>query len=132
MVIYADVKASNAKIASTLPEGLVAVFVGATNGIGEYTLKEFARNARKPKVYFIGRSQEAGARIQQECVKLNPDGVFTFISKDTSLLKNVDALCQEIKAKETQINLLFLSIGTLDFYTGKIGVLLEEEILTSA
>lgn len=118
MVNYTDVKKSNAKISSTLPEGLVAVFVGATNGIGEYTLREFAKQAKSPKVYFIGRSQEAGSRIQQECTKLNPDGHFTFISRDTSLLKNVDDLCHEIKAKEKAINLLFLSIGTLDFYTG--------------
>ena len=119
MVNYTDVKKSNSEISKTLPEGLVAVFIGATNGIGEYTLKEFARQAKSPRVYFIGRSKEAGTRIQQECSKLNPAGSFTFISRDTSLLKNVDELCHEIKAKEKAINLLFLSIGTLDFYTGQ-------------
>lgn len=118
MVSYTDVKASNAKIGTCLPEGLVAVFVGATNGIGEYTLKQFAKHAKKPKVYLIGRSKEAGARIQQECTKLNPAGTFIFISRDTSLIRNVDDLCHEIKASESKINLLFLSIGTLDFYTG--------------
>lgn len=119
MVTYTDVKSSNDTLSSSLPEGLVAIFVGATSGIGEYTLKEFAKHAKSPRVYFIGRSKESGARIQQECTELNPRGTFIYISKDTSLLKNVDDLCQELKAKEKAINLLFLSIGTLNFYTGQ-------------
>jgi len=116
MVSYKEAQASNARIAATLPAGLVAVFVGATNGIGEYTLKQFAKHTREPRVYFIGRSQEAGDRIQKECEALNSNGSFTFIKADTSLIRNVDGLCRDIKAKEKKINLLFMSIGTLDFH----------------
>jgi NADP-dependent 3-hydroxy acid dehydrogenase YdfG len=60
MVSLSDIQSSNSRIASTLPRGLVAVFVGATSGIGETTLKQFAKHAHQPRVYFIGRSQEAG------------------------------------------------------------------------
>lgn len=67
MVSFTDVKASNAQISATPPAGIVAVFVGATNGIGEYTLRQFAMYAKVPKVYLIGRSQEAGDRISHEC-----------------------------------------------------------------
>lgn len=117
MVSYTQVKASNAKITSDLPAGLVAVFVGATNGIGEYTLRQFAKHAKDPRVYLVGRSPEAGPRIAAECTKISQGGSFTFIKADTSLIRNVDQICKDIKAKESSINLLFLSTGTLDFYT---------------
>jgi short-subunit dehydrogenase len=111
MVTLSEVQSSNALIGTALPSGLVAVFVGATNGIGEATLIEFARNARQPHVYFVGRSQEAGDRIARECRQLNPDGEFTFIKADLSLMRNVDDVCREIRSKEKAINLLFLSCG---------------------
>ncbi|KAJ5612471.1 Short-chain dehydrogenase/reductase SDR [Penicillium lagena] len=118
MVSLSEVQASNAQIATSLPPGLVAVFVGATSGIGESTLKEFARNARQPRVYFVGRSQDAGNRIKAECRQLNPEGEFIFIKADCSLIKAVDEVCREIKNKENAINLLFLSCGTAMFHTG--------------
>ena len=117
MVTLETVRGSNEKIASTLPSGLVAVFVGATNGVGEATVRRFAKYAPAPRVYLIGRSQEAGARIVNECKALNPDGKFTFIAKDTSLIRNVDEICKTIEQNEKSINLLFLTIGTLQ--TGK-------------
>ncbi|CAI7640363.1 unnamed protein product [Penicillium discolor] len=113
MVSLPDVQSSNAQIATTLPAGLVAVFVGATNGIGEAALKEFARSARSPRAYFIGRSQEAAARITAECRQLNPEGQFTFIKADVSLIRNVDTVCREIQSQEKSINILFLSCGTI-------------------
>jgi NAD(P)-dependent dehydrogenase (short-subunit alcohol dehydrogenase family) len=112
MVLLHDVQASNSSLASTLP-GLVAVFVGATSGIGEFTLKQFAKHASKPRVYFIGRSEEAGDRIAAECTALNSEGKFIFIKADTSLIRNVDDVSRDIKSKEQSINILFLSAGTL-------------------
>jgi NAD(P)-dependent dehydrogenase (short-subunit alcohol dehydrogenase family) len=103
MVSLKDVKESNSRIATDLPPGLVPVFVGATSGIGEYALKAFARYASKPRIYFVGRSQEAGARITDECKELNPGGEYIFLQGDMSLIKNVDAVCREIKSRETAI-----------------------------
>lgn len=113
MVSLTDVQSSNANIANTLPAGLVAVFVGATSGIGEATLIEFARSARSPRAYFIGRSQEAAARITAECRQLNPEGEFIFIQADVSLIRNVDEVCRELKNKEKSIDLLFMSCGSI-------------------
>ncbi|KAF2727410.1 hypothetical protein EJ04DRAFT_547263 [Polyplosphaeria fusca] len=96
-----------------LPTHLTAVFVGATSGIGEYTLKSFAKHCPHPKAYFIGRSPTAGARILSELKAQNPAGQYTFIPSDISLLKNVDAVCQQIKEKEQHINMLVLSQGTM-------------------
>ncbi|CAG8909602.1 unnamed protein product [Penicillium egyptiacum] len=115
MVSLPDVQSSNARITNTLPAGLVAVFVGATSGIGEAALKEFARSTRSPRAYFIGRSQEAAARITAECRQLNPEGEFTFIKADVSLIRNVDSVCRELQSKEKSINILFLSCGTIRF-----------------
>lgn len=112
MVALETVRASNAKLRDISP-GLVAVFVGATSGIGESTLKQFCRHTIKPRVYFVGRSQDAADRIISELRTIQPDAETTFIRKDLTLLKNVDEVCDEIKAKEKRLNLLFMSQGTM-------------------
>ncbi|KAF2476698.1 uncharacterized protein BDR25DRAFT_300590 [Lindgomyces ingoldianus] len=109
MVFLDLVKSSNTK----LPSHLVAVFVGGTSGIGEYALKAFAKHCKHPRAYFIGRSQKAADRISSELKTLNPDGEYIFMRMDTGLLKNVDKACQELKAKEKVINILFITTGTL-------------------
>lgn len=111
MVSLSVIRSSNALISSTFPPGLVALFVGATSGIGEATLKKFAQHTTRPRAYFIGRSQEAADRIVAECQALNPDGLYIFRKADVSLIRVVDEVCEEIKAKERVINLLFLSCG---------------------
>ncbi|KAK0942827.1 hypothetical protein LTR29_005567 [Friedmanniomyces endolithicus] len=113
MVPYPAILASNSRISTALPPGLVAVFVGATSGIGEYTLRSLAQHAKAPRIYFVGRSQEAGDRVAAECKASNPEGEFIFMKSDVSLMRNVDTVCQEIKRKEKAINLLSLSQGTL-------------------
>ncbi|KAF2811008.1 uncharacterized protein BDZ99DRAFT_508375 [Mytilinidion resinicola] len=111
MVSLPAVLRSNSLIPSTLPPKLVALFVGATSGIGEASLLAFAKTAVKPRAYFIGRSQTAADRILAECRSLNPAGEFIFIQKDVSLIRNVDEVCKEIKAKEKFINIMVLSAG---------------------
>jgi len=134
MVHLEAVQASNRRMVSILGPGLVAVFVGGTSGIGETTLKQFAKHASRPRVYLIGRSQEAGNRIKAECKALNSEGEYIFIKKDTSLLRNVDQICEEIKSKEKCINLLFLTMGTLQTGISKsrslLGLSHEAKLLT--
>lgn len=116
MVTLSHVQSSNSLISSTLPPHLVAVFVGATSGIGEATLKQFAKHASRPRAYFVGRSQDAGDRIAAECKALNVEGEYIFVKADVSLIRVVDEVCDGIKAKEKAVNILFLSAGvpTLD------------------
>ena len=111
MVSLSDVQSSNSQIPSTLPPGLVAVFVGATSGIGEETLKQFAKYTRQPRAYFVGRSQAAADRIIADCKALNALGEYIFIKADVSLIRVVDEVCREIKTREKVIDLLFLSAG---------------------
>lgn len=119
MVTLDQVQASNAKLAEAYPDGLVAVFAGATAGIGETSLREFARNTNKPRIYIIGRSKEACDRLEADLKNVNSSGVYTFIRSDLSLLRNVDQVCEDIRNKETAINILFMSQGTLNMSKGK-------------
>ena len=111
MVTLSQVQSSNLRISSALPPKLVAIFVGATSGIGETTLKQFAKHSLQPRAYFVGRSQDAGDRITAECKALNPEGEYIFVKADVSLIRVVDEVCEEIKAKEKAVNILFLSAG---------------------
>ncbi|KAH6715583.1 hypothetical protein BKA61DRAFT_632230 [Leptodontidium sp. MPI-SDFR-AT-0119] len=111
MVSLTDIQASNSQISTALPPGLVAIFVGGTSGIGEITVKKFAKYSRQPRAYIVGRSQSAAERIIAECRILNPEGEYIFIKADVSLMKVVDEVCETIKAKEKFVNLLFLSAG---------------------
>ncbi|KAJ8127928.1 hypothetical protein O1611_g5709 [Lasiodiplodia mahajangana] len=117
MVSLSAIRESNARIATSLPSGLVAIFVGATSGIGETSLRNLVKRTRQPRIYFLGRREEEGRRIQAELEKLNPEGKYHYLKYDLSLLKNVDEACREIQSQESVINLLLLSSGTL--ITGK-------------
>ncbi|KAK1759004.1 3-keto-steroid reductase [Echria macrotheca] len=114
MVSLEQVRSSNGRIASELPPGLVAVFLGGTGAIGGLAMRQFARHTVRPRIYFLGRSQTAGDRIVAELKQINPDGDYCFIRADISLLRTVDDVCREIRAREHHINLLFLTTGTLE------------------
>jgi len=114
MVNIKDVRASNASFKAST-ESLVAVFVGATSGIGMGTLKQFAKNAYAPKVYIVGRSKSAAQPLLDELTTSNPQGTFVFLETEISLMKKVDEVCDEIKAKETKVDILFMSPGYLSF-----------------
>lgn len=110
MVAINNVRTSNAALKS-FPANLVAVFVGGTSGIGLYTARELVRNTTSPHIYLIGRNQTEASKIIQELKTINSASEVSFIQKDVSLLKNVDEACQEIKIKEKQVNLLFMTCG---------------------
>lgn len=111
MVTLPQVHASNAQIPTSLPPNLVAVFIGATSGIGEAALKEFVRNARSPKCYLVGRCEQAANRIIDECNALNPDASVVFLRADMSLVREADRLCETIIGVERVVDVLFLSAG---------------------
>jgi NAD(P)-dependent dehydrogenase (short-subunit alcohol dehydrogenase family) len=112
MVTLSDVHAHNSTLKS-LPPSLVAVFVGGTSGIGFFTAREFARNTISPHIYLIGRNATEASKIISELKSINSTSNISFIQKDVSLLKNVDEACNEIKTKEKQVNLLFMTCGYL-------------------
>ncbi|CAG9983704.1 unnamed protein product [Clonostachys byssicola] len=101
------------ELAQASPSGrqLVAVFVGGTSGIGESTARELVRYSTSPRIYLIGRSQDQADRIKTEFASLNPASDVCFVQSDASQLRNVDNLCDKIKAQEERLDVLFLSAG---------------------
>jgi NAD(P)-dependent dehydrogenase (short-subunit alcohol dehydrogenase family) len=135
MVSLSTVQTSNARISAAIPPTTtpVAVFIGATSGIGRASLLQFAQHTaqNKPRIYFVGRSQAAADEILQHLRHIKPDdganggggggggaAEYVFIQADVSLLSQVDEVCKQIKEKESVVNVLFLSQGTLDMTTG--------------
>lgn len=121
MVNIKDVRKSNLALKlSGHASDLVAVFVGATSGIGLGTLKQYAKYAQGGKAYVLGRSRTAAQPLLDELKESNPMGTFEFLETEISLIKNVDLACEEIKAKEKKVDILFVSPGFLA-WGGRIG-----------
>jgi short-subunit dehydrogenase len=112
MVALDTVRASNATLKSG-PPGLVALFVGATRGIGAATVRQMIKNLKSPIFYVVGRSESFFSRQLSELKKLNPDASVTFLEAEISLIKNVDWISKQFSEKETRLDLLFMSPGFL-------------------
>lgn len=114
MVNLSTVRTSNAELRARA-HGLVGVFVGATGGIGASTLRELTIRLSAPRFYVIGRSETKFVAQRDELLALNPSAIITFLQAEVSLLRDVDAVCKTIAAKEEYVDLLFMSAGFLAF-----------------
>lgn len=65
MVPIDTVRESNAQ--GNVIDGLIAVFVGGTGGIGESTAKEFFKRTTRPIAYIVGRSLPANHFLSRWC-----------------------------------------------------------------
>lgn len=114
MVSIKEVRSSNAALKKN-HESLTAVFAGATAGIGLATLKEFAKSIPIPTAIIVGRSRQKFEPELQNLKNINPNGEYTFIEADVSLIKNIDAVCKQIKKQVSTLDLLFVSQGYVSF-----------------
>ncbi|KAH6898060.1 hypothetical protein B0T10DRAFT_395437 [Thelonectria olida] len=116
MVPFHIVQQSNALL-GTLEPGLVAIFMGATSGIGQHALQHFSRHASSPRIYTVARPhamkphEELLASLRQE----NPSGTFSLIPADVSVVSEVDKVVDTIIQNETKVDILFLSAGFMAF-----------------
>ncbi|KAK5174384.1 uncharacterized protein LTR77_001464 [Saxophila tyrrhenica] len=106
MVRLETARAANDRLVSKHP--LVAVFVGATTGIGEYSLRCLAETASKAtqgrglRIYLVGRNATAADKILGDCRKLCPEGEFQFVKGgNLALMQDVDAACEDIEKRES-------------------------------
>ncbi len=113
MVSQSVVQHSNSLISNSLSSPVTALFVGGTSGVGRITLLKLAKFAKCPRIYLVGRSQAAADEIIAECRTLNPQGHYTFVQADVSLVAGVDRFCETFKGLESTLDLLFLSPGVL-------------------
>lgn len=119
MVNIKDVRSSNAAFKAS-KSSVVAVFVGATSGIGLATAKSLADASVNPTLYILGRSKVSAAPLLGDLAKINPQATINFIETEISLIKNVDKACDEIGSKEKKVDLLFMSPGGVTF-SGRVG-----------
>lgn len=115
MVLLQTVQLSNAHIRN-LPQGLVALFIGATSGIGQSTLQHFAQNAPSPRIYTVARSQTAASHEQflSSLRESSPSGTYNLIKADISLVSEVDKVVSAVDQEE-KIDILFMSAGFIAF-----------------
>jgi len=106
----------------------VAVFAGATSGLGEATLRSLASSHGKQgkglRFYVVGRKKASFDRVVADCKRLCPAGQFCFIqATDLALLQDVDKACAEITKQEQEnatgeparVDLLCMSQGDFTF-----------------
>jgi NADP-dependent 3-hydroxy acid dehydrogenase YdfG len=123
MVLLKDIRLSNDAFKAS-ERHVVALFVGGTSGIGKGTLIQLVKHVPAPTVYIVGRSKRSATPLLGELNSLNPDARFIFLETEVSLIKNVDAVCKEIRANETKLDLLYMSAGYLSL-DGRKGTVSE-------
>jgi NAD(P)-dependent dehydrogenase (short-subunit alcohol dehydrogenase family) len=108
---------------------IVAVFAGATAGLGESTLRALAAahgdQGKGLRVYVVGRKKASFDKVAADCRRVCPRGQFLFVqANDLALLADVDKACAEItkteqeNAKEgepARVDLMCLSQGDFTF-----------------
>ena len=121
MVSYQTVQQSNGRLTS-LPKGLVALFIGATKGIGQSALQHFAQHAPSPRIYTVARPSAivAHEELLASLRHSNPSAIFDIITADVSLVSEVDRVVDAIKQKETKLDVLFVSAGFMAFEGRKV------------
>jgi NAD(P)-dependent dehydrogenase (short-subunit alcohol dehydrogenase family) len=110
MVDLQTVLQSNSRL-QDVKDPQVALFVGATSGIGLGILKEFARNSANPRVYIVARNATAAAPLAEELRLMSPGGHFEIIGMNVSLIKDAEKVAEFIKSKESSLDLLCMSVG---------------------
>lgn len=116
MVSLQTVQQSNAGVVS-LPKGLVALFMGATSGIGQSALQHFAQHAPSPHIYSVARPSAAASHesFLSTLRQSSPTGSYSLIQADVSLISEIDRIVNAIKENETKIDILFMSAGFMAF-----------------
>ncbi|KUL83587.1 hypothetical protein ZTR_11304 [Talaromyces verruculosus] len=76
MVKLDIIRKSDARLGDFAKFTPVALFVGATNGVGRNSTKHFEKSTigSRPRAYFVGRSRERGEQLKSELTAINSDG----------------------------------------------------------
>eukprot|EP00835_Amoeboradix_gromovi_P001776 NODE_88_length_21932_cov_0.317867.p14 type:complete len:125 gc:universal NODE_88_length_21932_cov_0.317867:20207-19833(-) len=75
---------------------MLAVVVGATNGIGYYTALGLAKN-KVENLILVGRSAKKGELIKNACLYVNPSCKVHVIVSDLSLIENVRSAIKKVQ-----------------------------------
>ncbi|KAF7187210.1 NmrA-like family domain-containing oxidoreductase notO [Pseudocercospora fuligena] len=116
MVAISEIRSSNSSL-HTSHQSLTAVFIGATSGIGKATLQSFAKHIPNPTAIILGRNEAAFAPELSNLNTLNPNGTYTFLESEISLISQIDSITSRIisSLNGKKIDLLYLSQGYISF-----------------
>jgi len=124
MVKLSQVQASNAQVGES-NHIKTAVFVGATSGIGRAALTELVAASEKRhglRIYVVGRSNTTAATTEHlNTLRQKGTAELVYLEGDVSLLAEVKRLCDELKKRESSLDLLYLSAGYVPF-SGRVGM----------
>jgi NADP-dependent 3-hydroxy acid dehydrogenase YdfG len=115
MVGITAVRKSNAQYAANGQSGLIAVFAGATAGIGYATLQATATLLKNSTFYILGRSRSRFQVKLDHLQNIAPSCKFVFIETEVSLISSIDQACKRIAAVEEKIDYLCMSCGGIPF-----------------
>jgi NAD(P)-dependent dehydrogenase (short-subunit alcohol dehydrogenase family) len=112
MVSLQTVQQSNALI-----KGLIALFIGATSGIGQSALQQFTHHASSPRIYTVARPSTVPSHenLLSSLRQSNPGGTYNLITADVSLVSEIDKVVNAITQKETKLDILFMSTRFMAF-----------------
>lgn len=120
MVSISDIKASNARItADSVPR--VSVLSGATDGIGKAFLTRLVATKLELRVYVIGRNGDRHKPFLDELRRSNGKADVVWIECQMSQGADIVKACNEIKRRETSIDLLYMSAGFINSGNTKSG-----------
>ncbi|KAK3391238.1 hypothetical protein B0H63DRAFT_390099 [Podospora didyma] len=119
MVNLSEIRQANAALkTATAPNGLTAVVVGGTAGIGRAFLTSLATATTNPKIYIVGRKPDVLSSIVADLKTLNATGTYIPVETgDLTLVAVAHQTAQKILTGEAggKIDILFLSPGYITF-----------------
>lgn len=117
MVNKSEILSSNEKVAQQHLKSRVAVFMGATTGIGASTLNQMVTMLEDSTFYVLGRNPaDIAGRLEQLRATASKRGNrIIFIETQVSYISNIDNACNQILAAETKVDYLCMSPGGMPF-----------------
>lgn len=126
MVSISDVKASNARITlDSVPR--VSVLSGATDGIGKAFLTRLVATKLEIRVYVLGRNGGKHKPFLDELRRSNAKADVIWIECQLSQGADIRKACDEVKRRETSIDLLYMSAGFIQTGDAKSSESKEED-----
>ncbi|TVY13671.1 Oxidoreductase andH [Lachnellula arida] len=116
-VFVAKDHCGNPTLIAALPQGLVALFIGATSGIGQSALQHFSQYASSPHIYSVARETSVASHenLLATLRQSNPTGTYNLITADVSLVSEIDKVVNASTQKESKVDIVFMSAGFMPF-----------------
>ncbi|CAK7237310.1 hypothetical protein SBRCBS47491_009932 [Sporothrix bragantina] len=120
MVSISEIKASNARnTIDTVPR--TSVMYGATDGIGKAFLTRLIDTKLPIRVYVVGRNGDKHKAFLDSLRKTSPKADLIWLECQLSQGAEIQKICNEVKRRETSIDLLYMSAGFINAGNTKSG-----------